>query len=196
MSSMTAPLALPAGDSELPARSLSLGALAAGAAGLAMTGALAAAYIGLRSAAEEWRPEGFEIAAFSGVMLTLTALMTATFAAWALIADGRGERRQAAAALSLSAFIGLCLVNGIWYVGTQFDLGAASSAFATISYALLAGIVAFLGAGVIGLCVALAKVLGRQTGPAYAGVVRAAVWFWELALVGWIVVWATMFLLK
>ncbi|MBW3537745.1 MAG: hypothetical protein KY395_08310 [Actinobacteria bacterium] len=196
MSATTTPLALPAGDSELPARSVTLGGLAAGAAGLALIGSLAAAYIGLRSAAEEWPPEGFEVAAFSGVMLTLTALMTATFAGWGAIADGRGERRQAAAGLSLAAFVGLCLINGIWFVGTQLDLGAASSAFATINYALLAGAIAFLGAGLVGLLAALFKVLGRQTGPAYTGVVRAAVWFWELALVGWLVVWATVFLLK
>ena len=196
MSTTVTPLALPVGDSALPSRSLTLGGLAAGAAGLAMVGALSAAYIGLRSAAEEWPPEGFEVAGFSGVMLTLTALMTATFAAWAPLADGRGERRQAAAALSLAAFIGLCLVNGIWYVGTQLDLGAASSSFATIAYALLGGVGTFLAAGVVGLAAALAKVLGRQTGPGYPGIVRAAVYFWQLSLAGWIIVWATMFLLK
>ena len=196
MSTTVTPLALPVGDSAPPSRSLTLGGLAAGAAGLAMVGALSAAYIGLRSAAEEWPPEGFEVPGFSGVMLTLTALMTATFAAWAPLADGRGERRQAAAGLSLAAFIGLCLVNGIWYVGTQLDLGAASSSFATIAYALLGGVGTFLAAGVVGLAAALAKVLGRQTGPSYPGIVRAAVYFWQLGLAGWIIVWATMFLLK
>ena len=196
MSTVETALALPVGDSALPARSLKLGALLAGAAGLMYSGALSAAYMGLRAHAEEWPPEGFEVDAFLGVMLTLTALMSATFAAWALSADRLDQRRQAAAALTLAAFIGLCLVNGIWYLGTQLHLGAGSSAYATMTYALLGGVGVLLAGGVIGLLAALAKVGGRQTGPAFPGVVQAAVWFWHLALVAWIVVWATLFLLK
>mgnify|MGYP000501125369 CR=1 FL=1 len=189
-------LALPAGDTTLPAHSLKLGALAAGAAGLMLTGALSAAYLGMRSQSAEWPPEGFEVDAFLGVVLTLTAVLTATFGAWALSADGRGQRRQAAAALTLAAFVGLCLVNGVWYLGSRVDLGAASSPFATTTYALLGAIGVVLAAGVVGLLAAVAKVGGRQTGPAFPGVVQAAVWFWQLALAGWIVVWATLFLVK
>lgn len=196
MSAMDATLALPAGDTALPARSLKLGALAAGVAGLMLTGALSAAYLGLRSHASEWPPEGFEVDAFLGVMLTLTAVMTATFAAWGLSADGRGQRRQAAAALTLAAFIGLCLLNGVWYLGTRVDLRAASSPFATMTYALLGAIGALIATGVVGLLAAVAKVGGRQTGPGFPGVVQAAVWFWQLTLTAWIVVWATLFLVK
>jgi len=189
-------LALPAGDTALPARSLKLGGLAAGAAGLMLSGALSAAYLGLRSHAAEWPPKGFEVDAFLGVMLTLTAVMTATFAAWALSADARGQRRQAAAALTLAAFVGLCLLNGVWYLGTRIGLGAASSPYATMSYALLGAIGVLLAAGVVGLLAAVAKVGGRQSGPSFPGVVQAAVWFWQLTLVAWIVVWATLFLVK
>ncbi len=196
MSTMDVTLALPAGDTALPARSLKLGALAAGVAGLMLTGALCAAYLGLRSHAAEWPPEGFEVDAFLGVMLTLTALLTSTFAAWALSADGRGQRRQAAAALTLAAFVGLCLLNGVWYLGIRVDLGAASSAFATMTYALLGAIGVLLGTGVVGLLAAVAKVGGRQSGPAFPGVVQGAVWFWQLTLAAWIVVWATLFLVK
>ena len=196
MSAMDLSLALPAGDTSLPARSLKLGALLAGVAGLMLTGALSAAYLALRGQAGEWPPEGFEVDAFLGAMLTLTALMTSTFAAWALSADGRGQRRQAAAALTLAAFVGLCLLNGVWYLGTRIDLGAASSAFATMNYALLGAVGVLLGAGLVGLLAAAAKVGGRQTGLAFPGVVQAAVWFWQLTLAAWIVVWATLFLVK
>lgn len=196
MSAVDTALALPAGDTALPARSLKLGGLAAGVAGLMLTAALSAAYLGLRGNAEEWPPEGFEIDAFLGVMLTLTAVLTSTFAAWALSADGRGQRRQAAAALTLAAFVGLCLLNGVWYLGTRVDLGAGSSPFATMTYALLGAIGVLLAAGAVGLLAAVAKVGGRQTGPPFPGVVQAAVWFWQLTLVAWIVVWTTLFLVK
>ena len=196
MSAITTELALPVGDSELPARSLTLGALIAGVAGVTCVGALAAAYLSLRSGAPEWPPEGFEVDTFLGVMLTLTALMSATFAAWAPSADRRGQRRQAAAALSLAAFIGLCLLNGVWYIGTRLELGAASSPFATINYALLGVTGVLIGAGVAGLIAALMKVGGRQTGPGFTGVVQAAVWFWQFALLGWIVTWVALFLVK
>jgi cytochrome c oxidase subunit 3 len=189
-------LALPSGDSSLPSRSLKLGGLAAGVAGLMLSVALAAAYLGVRSGAAEWPPEGFKVDAFLGVMLTLTALMAASFAGWALWADARGQRRQAAAALTLAAFVGLCLLNGVWYLGTRIDLGAASSPYATMTYALLGGVGVLLAAGVIGLLAALAKVGGRQTGPGFLGVVQAAVWFWLLTLTAWIVVWTTLFLVK
>lgn len=196
MSTIDTTLALPAGDTALPARALKLGGLVAGVAGLMLTAALSAAYLGLRSHADEWPPEGFEVDAFLGVMLTLTAVLTATFAAWGLSADGRGQRRQAAAALTLAAFVGLCLLNGVWYLGTQTGLGAASSPFATMTYALLGAVGVLLGAGVVGLVAAVARVGGRQTGPAFPGVVQAAVWFWQLTLAAWIVVWATLFLVK
>lgn len=196
MTAVDSVLALPAGDTALPARSLKLGGLAGGVAGLMLTGALSAAYLGVRSQAGEWPPEGFEVDAFLGVMLTLTALMTSTFAAWGLSADARGQRRQAAAALTLAAFIGLCLLNGVWYLGTQVGLGAASSPYATMTYALLGAIGVLLAAGAIGLLAAVAKVGGRQTGPAFLGVVQGAVWFWQLTLGAWIIVWATLFLVK
>ena len=196
MSTIESTLALPSGDTALPGRALKLGGLAAGVAGLMLTGALSAAYLSLRDHAAEWPPEGFEVDAFLGVMLTLTALMTSTFAAWALSADGRGERRQAAAALTLAAFVGLCLLNGVWYRGTRLELGAASSAYATMTYALLGAVGVLLAAGVVGLLAAVAKVGGRQTGPAFPGMVQASVWFWQLTLAAWIVVWATLFLVK
>ena len=196
MSAVESTLALPSGDTALPGRALKLGGLAAGVAGLMLTGALSAAYLSLRDHAAEWPPEGFEVDAFLGVMLTLTALMTSTFAAWALSADGRGERRQAAAALTLAAFVGLCLLNGVWYLGTRLELGAASSAYATMTYAMLGAVGVLLAAGVVGLLAAVAKVGGRQTGPAFPGAVQASVWFWQLTLAAWIVVWATLFLVK
>lgn len=196
MSALDTTLALPSGDSALPSRALKLGGLTAGVAGLMLCGALSAAYLGVRSRAAEWPPEGFKVDSFLGVMLTLTALMTATFAAWALSADARGQRRQAAAALTLAAFVGLCLLNGVWYLGTQVDLGAASSPYATMTYALLGGVGVLLAAGVLGLLAAVAKVGGRQTGPGFLGVVQAAVWFWLLTLTAWIVVWTTLFLVK
>lgn len=196
MSAIDTTLALPAGDTALPARSLKLGALTGGVAGVMLTVAMSAAYIGLRSHAGEWPPEGFEVDAFLGAMLTITALLASTFAAWGLSADGRGQRRQAAAALTLTAFVGLCLLNGIWYLGTRLDLGAGSSAYATMSYALLGGVGVLLAAGIIGLLAAVAKVGGRQSGPAFPGVVQAAAWFWHLTVVAWIVVYATLFLVK
>ncbi len=196
MSTTTTPLALPVGDRELPAHSLVLGHLATGAAGFALVGTLCAAYLGLRAGAAEWIPPEIEIDGFLGVMLTLTAVMSAPFAFWAVIADSRGLRRQASTALSLTAFVGLCLLNGVWYLGTQLELGAGSSAYATVNYALLGGVGAFLAVALISLFVALAKVGGRQSGPVHGGVVQGAAWLWILALLGWVAVWATLFLVK
>lgn len=201
MSTMTtqsgaANLALPVGDRSLPARSLVLGAVAAGAAGISLVGALAAAYIGLRAGAAAWLPADYKVDGFLGVMLTLTAVMSMPFAIWAVGADARGLRRQASTALALTAFVGFCLLNGIWYFGTQLGLGAASSAFATANYALLGGIGAFVGIALVGLLAALAKVGGRQTGPHFSGAVKAAAWLWMTSQAGWIIVWSTLFLLK
>lgn len=196
MSAAETTLALPSGDAALPDRSLKLGGLMAGVAGVMFCSALAAAYLGVRDGAAEWPPEGFEVDAFLGVMLTLTALMTATFAAWGLWADARAQRRQAAAALTLAAFVGLCLLNGVWYLGTRVELGAASSPYATMTYALLGGVGALLAAGVIGLFAAVAKVGGRQTGPGFLGMVQGAVWFWLLTQSAWVIVWTTLFLVK
>lgn len=197
MSTTTPPtLALPTGDRSLPARSLVLGAVAFGAAGIALVGALAAAYLGLRAGAEPWLPEEFKVDGFLGVMLTLTAIMSMPFAIWAVVADGKGLRRQASAALALAAFVGFCLLNGIWYLGTTLEFGAASSAYATVNYALLGAIGAFVGAALVGLIGALAKVGGRQTGPQFSGVVKAAAWLWMTSQAGWIIVWSILFLVK
>lgn len=196
MTALETTLALPTGDAALPSRVLKLGGLIAGVAGVMLCGALSAAYLAVRDHAAEWPPKGFEVDAFLGVMLTLTALMTATFAAWGLWADARGQRRQASAALTLAAFIGLCLLNGVWYLGTQIELGAASSPYATMTYALLGSVGVLLGAGVLALIAAVAKVGGRQTGPGFLGVVQGAVWFWLLTLTAWIVVYTTLFLVK
>lgn len=189
-------LALPPAGRDRPAHLFTTAAVLTAAVGTSLFGALIAAYVGLRDATSTWPPRGVKPDMYLGGVLLVTLLLSSAFVEWAPAALRRGQPRQVMASLALTAFLGLAFLNGVWYFGSQLDLPARSSAYAGITYALLTATGVAVGAGVVLLLAAMAKIAGRQIGARDPDALRAVAWYWQFVVVSWVAVYSTLFLLK
>ena len=195
---MTAPtmLALPAGDRDRPAHSLTVAALLAGVGELAVVGALVAAYLNVRGLLDRWPPRGVELDNYLGTTLFLTVMISVLTVEWAVFALRRDNRRQAMSSIAITVGLGVAFVNLLWYTATQFHFGPADSSYAVLAYALViaVGIVAVIG--IAFLLVAFARVAGGQVTPGNPSVLRAAAWHWHVVVAAWLLAFLALYVLQ
>ena len=186
---MTAVAALESGHA--PARPAGPNALtvaayvAGGALILASLGLLAGMY-NLRHLASTWPPKSVDFDEYLSVMLTATLFLSAGTAAWASSSAAAGNRRQALAALAITGGLGGAFLNLAWYTGSHAGFGPSSHAFGVV---VMSGLGVGAGAVAIGigfLAIALLRSLLRADGVG-DGMVAAAVRFWFLVVVAWLV---------
>jgi heme/copper-type cytochrome/quinol oxidase subunit 3 len=192
----TTQLALPAADRSRPRAVLTLGSLLAGAASLMAFAGLAAAYINVRHLAGGWPPEGVEVDNYLGTILVITALMSSAMVEWGAVAARRGLRRQAMAALALSILMASAHANAVWYLGTRLGFPVTEHAYGALAYAMVGLSLINALAGLVLIAAAWGKVAGRQSSGPFDEVVRSAAWYWQFVVAGWVIVYATLFLLK
>jgi cytochrome c oxidase subunit 3 len=193
--SVSEQLALPAGSTRRESHVLNLGTLLLGGAGAMVFGALLAAYLHLRGVAGQWPPEGVELDNYLGVMLLLTALLSAFTVEWAPYALKRGNQRQTLWALALTVGLGLAFLNLLWYAASQLGFGVADHAYGTLFYAAIiaTGAQVVLGLGYV--LVALVRTSGHQVVPGDHQLVRAAGWYWQWVNVCWLVAFTSLYVL-
>ncbi|MEY2478650.1 MAG: cytochrome c oxidase subunit [Actinomycetota bacterium] len=193
---MSEQLALPAGGQQRESHVLNLGTLLLGGAGAMVFGGLLAAYLQLRGVADRWPPEDVHLDNYLGVMLFLTAVLSAVTVEWAPYAIKRGNQRQTLWALTLTIGLGLAFLNLLWYTASQLGFGVADHAFGTLVYAaiLAIGVQMVLGLGYV--LVALVRTGGHQVVPGDHQLVRAAGWYWQWVNVCWLVAFTGFYVLQ
>ena len=181
-------LALPSGERPRPKNLAPVGVALAGAGAIVGFGALMAAYVNLRHFNQPWPPRGVRLVNYPATMLVITALMGVATAEWGTWAARRELRGQAAAGFGFTIGFSLAFVNMLWFFGKGLKIGAASSPFATLIYAVLAlgGVLALLGAG--SQAAVLARVLARMDRDLNLAAARAATLYWEFFFVSWLLV--------
>src|SRR3954465_14737917 len=187
-------LALPSADRP-PARNLlNMGALVGGIGGLMLVGGLVAAWLSVGHLTKPWPPKGGDLSNYDGTMLALTMLMSAVTVEWGIWAARRRMRSQAIAGFSITIGLGLAFLNLAWFLGRRLGFGVDSSAYAVLLYSMLAVSGVAVTAGVATMAAVLARVLGGQVFGTNVEMARAAGWFWDAIVVGWIVLYATVWL--
>ena len=187
-------LALPSGERARPRNLTTVGVLVGVVGSLMGFLALLAAYVNVSHFNKPWPPKGARIQNYPGTMLTLTMLMALVTMEWAVYATRREQRGQAISALLLTIGFGLAFLNLLWYFGRRIGFGPGQSAFAVMFFALLvaAGSVAVIGVAL--LIGAFGRVLGRQYNGVDVDGLRATAWFWDFAVIAWVIVYATLWL--
>ena len=137
-------------------------------------------------------PRGVHLDNYLGVMTTFTMVLSAPLAEWAWSAVRRDERRQAIAALGLTIGMGIAFIDLDWYLVSRLGFGVATP-YGTVFYAMviLAGIIA--GVGVVFLVGTLLRVIGGQLTAAEPEQVRVAAWYWDFAVLAWVLVALTLY---
>jgi heme/copper-type cytochrome/quinol oxidase subunit 3 len=187
-------LALPSGERARPRNLTTVGVLVAVVGSLMGFLALLAAYVNVSHFNKPWPPRGVRIQNYPGTMLTLTMLMALVTMEWAVYATRREQRGQSVSALLLTIGLGLAFLNLLWYFGRRIGFGPGESAFAVMFFALLVAAGSVAAIGVALLIGAFGRVLGRQYNGVDVDGLRATAWFWDFAVVAWVIVYATLWL--
>src|ERR1700751_4096908 len=104
-------LALPSGERRSDPSITVYGILVLGVALLVAMGALAGAYLVLRSGSAQWPPKGVVLQEYFDNTLSITALIAVVAGWWGLYGVRHGERRQAIMALALAIFMDGAFIN-------------------------------------------------------------------------------------
>lgn len=196
MTTTTPTAALPSAGGERPRNLLAHGVALTCAGATMLFGALLAAYVELRSHTNEWVPDGVELDNYLGNMLVITLLLASTTAAWSVSAVKRGEGRQAAAALAITAGLGLAFINLLSYTAARVHVSPEDHAYGAVvgALAIALGLVVILAIGLAVLT--MLRVRGAQVGPDNPDQARATAWLWHFATVASIVCWYAVIVRK
>lgn len=186
---MTAVAALESGQA--PSRpsgphALTVAAYVAGGALVLMSFALLAGFYNLRHGSAVWPPKDVKLDPYLNAMLSVTMLLSAGVVAWAASAASLGNRRQAIAALALTAGLGGAFLNLAWYTGSHAGFGPSSHAFGAVVLTALAVGCASVVVGIVFLAATLLRAQLRAGEPE-DGSIGAAARFWFLVVAAWMV---------
>jgi len=172
------------------------GVVAMGVAAVVVMGALMAAWLAVEAGTQTWPPKGVTVQNYFGTTLSVTMLMSATVGWWVLYAVRRGDRRQAAMALTVAMFLELCFINLLTYVMRGSHLGPATNAYGTLYYAVNAATIAVAASGILVAGLTLVRVLGGQVSPARPQLGWVAAWYGTFVSLVWFVMYTTVYVVK
>ena len=153
---------------------------------------LVAAYYAVRSQAFKWPP--VNLGTYLPTMIALTMVMTAVTIQWAIWAIRRNDQRTTLAALGITIFFAIAVLNGQWYELAHLRFGPAAHPYGAFVY-MLTG---FHMLNVIAGLVVLGAVLGRTVGGEFDAedhdTLTAAAVFWQFTNVAGLLAYAVLFL--
>jgi heme/copper-type cytochrome/quinol oxidase subunit 3 len=194
---VTTPLALPPAGRSRPRNLINIATLVLVTGGSALFAVLIAAYVGVGHGSHVWPPAGVSIDEYVGNMLALTAIMSAITAEWAAYSIKRADTAQATWGLLLTAGLGVSFLLLLWQLGSKVGFGPGAvkvGPFAVLFFALIGAAGALALFGLVAVLAALARTIGRQMTPANHEMIRAIAWIWDFVVVGWLAVFATVWL--
>jgi heme/copper-type cytochrome/quinol oxidase subunit 3 len=123
-------------------------------------------------------------------------LMGVVAAEWSAYAVKRRERGQAIAGLVFLVVLGLAFLNLLSYELHIAHFGPGTDAFGAVYFAfhILMGSSVVVAIGLA--LVTLARVMGGQVSAAEPSLSRSTAWFWHTVTVGWLVMYAAVFVVK
>jgi heme/copper-type cytochrome/quinol oxidase subunit 3 len=187
-------LALPSGERPPVNNLYNLGLLVGSISGLMLIGALVAAFVNVGHFTHPWPPKGVALSNYDGTMLVLTMLMSSVTVEWGIWAARRSMRGQAAAAFVLTIGFGVAFLNLAWFFGRRIGFGPSASPYAVLLFSMLAVTGVAVAVGVVTIIAVLARLLGNQVMSGRVELARSAGWFWQSIVVGWVIVYSTVWL--
>lgn len=166
------------------------------AADLMALGALVAAYFAVKSGSAAWPPKGVFADTYIPTVISITAVMSAFSAQWAVFAVRRNDQRNVAIGFVLTALFALAMGNAEWLALTGVKFGVGSSAYGTFFYLLYGYHLLHIVIGVPILGFVAARAVSGQFSRDSHESVRATAMFWHCANLVWFVVVTTLFLLS
>ncbi|MGH9189605.1 MAG: cytochrome c oxidase subunit 3 [Acidimicrobiales bacterium] len=175
---------------------ISLGTALVMAADLMMLGAVIAAYFAVKDGSAAWPPRGVSVGTYVPTVVTITAVMSAFSAQWAVYAARRNDPRNVTIGLVLTLVFALAMGNAEWLALTSAGFGISSHAYGTFYFLLYGYHLVHVLVGVPLLGMVAARALSGQFSRQSHETVRATAIFWHSANVVWFIVVTALFLLS
>ena len=169
-------------------------ALALGAV-TALFGGLLGLYFAARQSADQWPPQGVQIPNVALVVATVTLLMSASTAQWAVWAIRHGDRRHMYLAIAVTLILGLAWVNVLSFSWTQIH-ATIDTDYGRVMYAVTISHLLFAVAAMVALVVVGFRALGGQFSRRNTSMVQAAAMLWHGVVVMWVIVWFCLFFIE
>lgn len=170
---------------------LPAGAAVLGAAQAMLFAALVGVFLLARSGGGKWPPEAIHIDTYRGSTIAITALLASGLVQWAVYAARHDDTRHTSVGIGLAFLLELALADLAWFSLVKFGVGAGSSAYATLLYAMLGTFVLLSLATAGALLVTAARAIAGQFSSADHQMVSAvAVQAHAISLIAVVLHWA------
>ena len=153
--------------------------------------ALVAGYYAVRSQAFKWPP--VNLGTYLPTMIALTMLMTAVTIHWAIWAIRRNDQRTTLAALGITIFFALAVLNGQWYELAHLNFGIGAHAYGTFVYVLTGFHMAQVMLGIVLLVALFVRAVGAEFHADDHDSITTAAIFWQFANVAGLLAYAVLF---
>jgi heme/copper-type cytochrome/quinol oxidase subunit 3 len=190
--------ALPAAPPPAPRRQVLVGTTLACMAGIAMYAGMIGLYFRFRQEAlgvpgAEWKPAASKVPEVATNNMLISFLAVFVFAQWAVYAARRRHTTYTVLALSLTALVGVAIVNAQAFVYRQMRLGVADGTYQTFFYSLTGVFVMLMVAGIVFSLVAMFRYLGGRHHDSDVLAAHAVYWYFVGAVYTalWFVVYVT-----
>lgn len=176
--------------------STTIGTLLFAAADAMVLVAMVAVYVAVKDGASAWPPKGVHVGTYIPTMITITAVMSAFSAQWAVYSSFRNDQRNATIALALTCFLGLAMVNLDWLALVRVTFGLKTHAYGTLFHLLIGYHMVHAVAGVALMAVLAFRVLAGHFTTDRHDPVRATVVFWQYVNAAWFVIVTALFIVS
>jgi len=161
-------------------------------AGSMLLAALVASYYAIRAQSFHWPPVG--LGTYLPSMVACTILLSAVTIQWSIWAIRHNDQRTSLAALGLTIFFAVAVLNGQWYGLAHLKFPVTATTYGTFVYVMTG----FHMVTVIAGLVVLGAVLGRTVSGEFSAddheTLTAAAIYWQFANVVGLVVYSVLFL--
>lgn len=158
---------------------------------------LFAAWFTLRAAADEWPPEGVELAVGRGAFFTVLLVAssgTMQLAVWAL--ERSHDRAKARRWIVVTVVIAMVFLANQASEWLSLEFSPSTHAYGSIFYLLTGFHGLHVLAGVLGMAGLLARMAGTAPDPGIEPGVQVVGYYWHFVDVVWVAVFATVFLAR
>jgi cytochrome c oxidase subunit 3 len=190
--------ALPPAPAPAPRRQVLVGTALACAAGATMYGGMLALYLRFRQSVlsapnSVWKPKDVKVPEVVTNNMLLAFVGIFVFVQWAVYAARRDQKSYTVMAISLTALLGVAVINAQAFVYHQMKLGLRTGTYQMFFYGLTGTFVVLVMIGLGFSVVTIFRFLGGRTGDRELVAAHALYWYFLGAVYSalWFVVYVT-----
>ena len=158
--------------------------------------ALFGAYFTIRASASEWPPAGAEPEVLLPALATAVLVASSGTVHFASASAERGERGKTSTWLLVTIALGLVFLGGQAFEYSQLDFSLADHAYGTLFYSMTGFHALHVFAGVVTLILVWLKNQRGHLSSTRPGPAIAAGLYWHFVDVIWVLLFATLYLLR